>query len=332
MPYEATDWCQVGATQLAVTRLGFGAAEIGGLYSAVSDEAAESIVRHAWDLGIRYFDVAPFYGFGKAERRMGRALRGYPRDEYSLSTKVGRLIRPMDEPGVQPGTANFEDAPPLRAKFDYSRDGILRSVDDSLERLGLDRIDILFIHDPDDHWEPAISEAYPALADLRSQGMVGAIGAGMNQAEMLTRFVRESDIDVILCAGRYTLLDQGGLDELLPACVERSVSVVIGGVMNSGLLVNPNAGSRFNYETVPPEWLERAMRLKAVCERHDVPLRAAAIQFPLAHPAVASIAAGVRQPAHLDEYPVFMRRPIPPELWADLRAEGLIRDDAPTPD
>lgn len=331
MPYEPTDWSPVGTTSLTITRLGFGAAEIGGLYSAVSDEAAEAIVRHAWDLGIRYFDVAPFYGFGQAERRMGRALRGYPRDEFVLSTKVGRLIRPVDEPGVEPGTANFEGVPPLRAKFDYSRDGIRRSVDDSLERLGLDRIDILFIHDPDDHWEAAISQAYPTLADLRAQGVVRAIGAGMNQAEMLTRFVHEADIDVILCAGRYTLLDQGGLDELLPACVERSVSVVIGGVMNSGLLADPNPGSRFNYEAVPQRWLERALRLKAVCDRHDVQLRAAAIQFPLAHPAIASVAAGVRQPAHLDEYPVFMRQPIPAELWADLRAEGLIRDDAPTP-
>jgi D-threo-aldose 1-dehydrogenase len=331
MAFDPWETLPIGQTDLAVTRLGFGAAEIGGLYTAVSDDAGEAIVRHAWDLGVRYFDVAPFYGFGDAELRMGRVLRELPRDEFVLSTKVGRLIRPLDHPGIDPNAGNFADAPPRRAKFDYSRDGIRRSVEDSLERLGLDRIDILFIHDPDDYWQSAIDEAYPALAELRAEGTVSAIGAGMNQTEMLTRFVREADIDVLLCAGRYTLLDQGGLDELLPACIERKVSIVIGGIMNSGLLVDPKPTSRFNYEIVPQEWLDRALRLKSVCERHGVPLRAAAIQFPLAHPAVAAVAAGVRAPSHLDEYPTFMRLPIPDELWADLRAEGLIRDDAPTP-
>jgi D-threo-aldose 1-dehydrogenase len=314
MAYEPTARRQIGRTNLSVTRLGFGSAEIGGLYSPVTDEAAEAIVDHAWDLGIRYFDVAPLYGSGAAETRLGRALRRYPRDAFTLSTKVGRLIQPDGS-----------------ASFDYSRAGIQRSIEASLERLGLDRIDILFIHDPDDHWESAISEAYQTLAELREGGVVGAIGAGMNQAEMLARFARELDIDVLLCAGRYTLLDQRALDELLPACLERSVSVVIGGVMNSGLLANPDPSSHFNYGPVPAEWLDRALRLKAVCDRHDVPLRAAAIQFPLAHPAVATIAAGVRTPAHLDEYPAFMRALLPSELWADLRSEGLIRDDAPTP-
>ncbi len=315
MPYEPTFRRRIGRTDRSVTRLGLGGAELGGLYSSITDEAAETIVRHAWELGARYFDVAPLYGAGLAETRMGRVLRELPRDDFTLSTKVGRLIGPD---GI--------------VTFDFSRDGILRSIEASLARLGLERIDILFIHDPDDHWEAAISESYPVLAELREAGLVGAIGAGMNQAEMLTRFVREAEIDVLLCAGRYTLLDQGALDELLPACVERSVSVVIGGVMNSGLLANPSPASHFNYGPVPAEWLDRAMRLKAVCERHDVPLRAAAIQFPLAHPAVASIAAGVRNPAHLDEYPTFMRVEIDAELWDDLRAEGLIREDAPTPD
>jgi len=330
VPYGPFDWLPVGRTELSVMRLGFGSAPIGGLYSAVKDDSAESVVRHAWDIGVRYFDVAPMYGFGEAEIRLGRVLSQLPRDEFVLSTKVGRLIRPGDEPGVDPA-GNFIGTGPQRARFDFSRDAILRSVEDSLERMGLDRIDILFIHDPDDHWEAAISEAYPALADLRSQGVVRAIGAGMNQAQMLTRFVREADIDVLLCAGRYTLLDQIALDELLPACVERSTSVVIGGVMNSGLLADPSPTGRFDYEAVSAAWLDRALRLKAVCDRHDVPLRAAAIQFPLAHPAVVSIAAGVRTPSHLDEYPAFMRLPIPSGLWADLRAEGLIRDDAPTP-
>ena len=330
MPYEPFEWMPVGRTDLSVMRLGFGCAPIGGLYSPVRDAEAEAVVQHAWDIGVRYFDVAPLYGFGEAEIRLGRVLSEQPRDEFTLSTKVGRLVRPGDEPGVH-ASGNFIGTGPQRVRFDFSRDAIRQSVDESLERLGIDRIDILFIHDPDEHWEAAISEAYPALADLRSQGVVRAIGAGMNQAEMLTRFVREADFDILLCAGRYTLLDQIALDELLPACVERHVSVVIGGVMNSGLLANPSPSSRFNYETPPSEWLERALRIKAVCDRHDVPLRAAAIQFPLAHPAVASIAAGVRTADHLDEYPAFMQLPIPAELWSDLRAEGLIRDDAPTP-
>jgi Predicted oxidoreductases (related to aryl-alcohol dehydrogenases) len=310
MPFEPTDQRRIGRTDRSVTRLGFGAAEIGGLYFPVTDEAAEAIVRHAWDLGVRYFDVAPVYGLGLAETRLGRVLREFPRDDFTLSTKVGRTTM---------------------ATFDFSRDGVLRSIEASLGRLGLDRVDIVFIHDPDDHWEAAISEACPTLAELRAAGVIGAIGAGMDQAEMLARFVREAEIDVVLCAGRYTLLDQGALDALLPACVQRSVSVVIGGVMNSGLLADPNPASHFNYGAVPGEWLDRAMRLKVVCDRHAVPLRAAAIQFPLAHPAVASVAAGVRNPAHLDEYPAFMRGPIPADLWAELRAEGLLRDEAPTP-
>jgi D-threo-aldose 1-dehydrogenase len=330
LPYEPFERMPVGRTDLSVTRVGFGSAPIGGLYSPVSDAEGAAVVRHAWEIGVRYFDVAPMYGFGEAEIRLGRVLCEHPRDEFTLSTKVGRLVRPGDTPGAEVA-GQFVGTGPQRTVFDYSRDAILRSVDESLERLGLDRIDILFIHDPDDHWEAAITQAYPALADLRAHGVVRAIGAGMNQAEMLTRFVREADFDVLLCAGRYTLLDQVALDELLPACVDRSVSVVIGGVMNSGLLADPSPSSRFNYTATTAAWLERALRIKAVCDRYDVPLRAAAIQFPLAHPAVASIAAGVRTAEHLDEYPAFMRLRIPAELWTDLRAEGLVRDDAPTP-
>jgi len=320
----------IGTTDLSVTRVGFGSAPIGGLYSPVTDDEGAAVVRHAWDIGVRYFDVAPMYGFGEAEKRLGSVLSQHPRDEFTLSTKVGRLVVSGDTPGVEVA-GQFVGTGPQRTVFDYSRDAILRSVEASLERIGVDRIDILFIHDPDEHWEAAISEAYPTLADLRAQGVVKAIGAGMNQAEMLTRFVREADFDVLLCAGRYTLLDQVALDELLPACVERHVSVVIGGVMNSGLLADPSPSGRFNYAPASAAWLERALRIKAVCDRYEVPLRAAAIQFPLAHPAVAAIAAGVRTAAHLDEYPAFMRLPIPAELWSDLRADGLVRDDAPAP-
>jgi D-threo-aldose 1-dehydrogenase len=342
MPFEPTERLELGRTGLRVSRLGFGGASIGGLFEAVDDADAVATVEHAWSLGIRTFDVAPLYGYGAAERRLGRALAGKPRDEFVLSTKVGRLVR--NEREIAPGadvdrqaTADGrEDAfyvvsEPVRMVFDFSADGVRRSIEESLGRLGLDRIDIALIHDPDDHWPAAIGEAYPALARLRDEGVIGALGAGMNQSAMLARFAREGDFDVFLLAGRYTLLDQEALAELLPLCVEREIGILVGGVMNSGVLADPRPGSRFNYQAASPEILERARRLGAVCERHGVPLRAAAIQFPLAHPAVRSLIAGVRRIDHLDDYPAMMRLPIPVELWTDLRAEGLIPAEAPVP-
>jgi D-threo-aldose 1-dehydrogenase len=335
MPFEPTDRLPVGRTGLHVTRLGLGGASIGGLFSEVVDEDAIAVVGHAWDLGIRTFDVAPLYGFGAAERRMGAALAGRPRDEFVLSTKVGRLVLPLDTiaagADVDHQDANYVHADPVGLVFDYSADGVRRSIEASLERLRLDRIDIALIHDPDDHWPAAIGEAYPALARLRDEGVIRAVGAGMNQSAMLARFAREGDFDVFLLAGRYTLLDQDALTELLPLCVERHVAILVGGVMNSGVLVDPRPGSRFNYVPAGDAIVERARRLAAVCERHGVPLRAAAIQFPLAHPAVRSLIAGVRRIDHLDEYPEMMRRPIPADLWAELRSEGLIPDEAPVP-
>ena len=337
-PYQRV---ALGRTGLAVTRLGFGAASIGGLYTSVTDVDARAVIDHAWTLGIRLFDVAPLYGYGSAEERLGRALTARPRDEFVLSTKVGRLVRrpgelrPGDELDPQ-ALADHEDAfyPDVagrRIVYDYSRDGILRSVEASLERLGLSRIDILFIHDPDRHWQVAIDEAYPALEELRSAGVVRAIGAGMNQSAMLTRFATETDIDVVLLAGRYTLLDQEALPELLPACLERGIAVVVGDVINSGVLVDPQPGSRFNYLPAPTAVIERGRRIAAVCARYGVPPKAAAIQFPLAHPAVTALVAGVRTIGHLDDYPAAMRLPIPAQLWAELRAEGLIAAGAPIP-
>ena len=215
--------------------------------------------------------------------------------------------------------------------FDYSSDGVIRSIEESLERLGTGRIDIVFIHDPDDHWEAAIDGAYPALHRLREQGVVRAIGAGMNQSAMLARFARETEMDAFLVAGRYTLLDQEALTELLPLCLEREIAVFIGGVMNSGVLVDPRPGAHFDYGPASAEVIDRARRLGASCERHGIPLRAAAMQFPLAHPAVAGLIAGVRRIDHLDEYPTLMRLMIPSALWDDLRADGLIPADAPVP-
>jgi D-threo-aldose 1-dehydrogenase len=332
----------IGKTGLRVTRLGLGGASIGGLYRAVTDRQGVSVVRHAWDLGIRYFDVAPLYGYGNAERRIGLGLVDRPREQFVLSTKVGRLAVPREE---VPADADVdrqvlegrEDAwyratPAVRMVYDYSYDGVMRSVEESLRRTGLDRIDILYIHDPDDHWEAAIEGAYPALAALRSQGVVRAIGAGMNQAEMLARFAREGDFDVFLVAGRYTLLDQSALPELLPLCAQRNVAVVIGGVMNSGILAGPASGARFDYRPADARWTARAMQLRDVCAQFDVPLKAAAVQFVLAHPAVVSVLAGVRTASRLDEYPELMRHPIPDALWPALRDAGLLPAVAPTPD
>jgi D-threo-aldose 1-dehydrogenase len=342
MSYEPFEPVSLGRRGPTVTRLGFGTAEIGGLYRAVSDEAAAEVLAHAWNAGIRYFDTAPLYGYGNAERRLGAALRDAASTDVVLSTKVGRLIVPRDE--VPPGAdvdrqardgvedAYYRGTPPARVVFDYSGDGVRRSIEASLRRLSRDSVDMLLIHDPDDHWRAAIQEAYPALHRLREEGVVKAIGAGMNQSAMLARFAREGDFDAFLLAGRYTLLDQEALAELLPTCQERGVAILIGGVMNSGLLADPKPGVPFNYDTAPSELVGRAQRLAEVCRRHGVPLRAAAIQFPLAHPAVRALVTGVRTIEHLDDYPRFMRLPIPDDLWAELRAEGLLPPEAPVPE
>ena len=341
MPQDPTERRPIGRTDLMVTRLGFGGASIGGLYRSVSDEAAGAVVEHAWSIGIRLFDTAPLYGYGASERRFGSVLANRPRDEFVLSTKVGRLV--VDAAAVPAGAdvdrqrlggtedGAYADTRGRKMVFDYSADGVRRSLEASLERLGLDRIDVALIHDPDDHWPAAIGEAFPALARLRDEGTIRAVGAGMNQSRMLARFAREGDFDVFLLAGRYTLLDHDALAELLPVCVERDISILIGGVMNSGILADPRPGSRFNYEAAPALLVARAARLAEVCRRHDVPLKAAAVQFPLAHPAVASVVAGVRTVEHLDDYPALLRRPIPAALWDELRAEGLIPAEAPTP-
>jgi D-threo-aldose 1-dehydrogenase len=342
MPVDHTERVPLGRTGLTVTRLALGSASLGGLFTYVEDVDAVATVEHAWSLGVRYFDTAPLYGYGAGERRIGRGLAGRPRDEFVLSTKVGRLVREVS--AIPPGADidrqlldGREDAyyvirDPVRIVFDYSGDGVRRSIEESLERLGLERIDIALIHDPDDHWRAAIEGAWPALEQLRSEGIIRAVGAGMNQSAMLARFVRETTMDVVLVAGRYTLLDQVALTDLLPACEERGVAVLVGGVMNSGLLVDPRPGATFNYAPAPPELIERARRIGEVCARHDVPLRAAAMQFPMAHPAVASLVAGVRSIRHLDEYPALLGHPIPADLWSELRGEGLIAENAPVPE
>jgi D-threo-aldose 1-dehydrogenase len=341
MAFDPFERIALGETGLAVTRLGLGAASIGGLFTPVTDDAAEAVVRRAWDLGIRYFDVAPLYGYGSGERRLGAGLAGRPRDDYVVSTKVGRLVRAAD--AIQPGAdidrqalddrddAYYADTAGRRIVFDFSGDGVRRSIEESLERLGLDRVDIVYIHDPEEHWDAAIGQAYPALDRLRVEGVVGAIGVGLKDSAMLARFARAGDFDAFLLAGRYTLLDQDALAELLPLCLARGVAVLVGGVMNSGVLADPRPGAHYEYGPASPEIIERARRLAAACERHGVELRAAAMQFPLAHPAVRGLIAGVRTVAHLDEYPELLQQEIPPALWEDLRANGLIAPEAPTP-
>jgi len=340
MPVDPFERVGIGRTGLGTTRLGLGGASIGGLFRPVDDADAVALVDHAWSIGVRSFDVAPLYGYGNGERRMGAALAPRPRDEYVLSTKVGRLVR--DRGDIAPDAdvdhqsdgskddAYYTDIDGRAMVYDYSADGVRRSLEESLERMGLSRIDIVYIHDADDHWDDAMAGAYPALERLRAEGTVGAIGAGMNQAAMLSRFVAETDIDVVMLAGRYTLLDHDALPDLLPRAGAKGVAVMVVGVMNSGVLADPRTG-HFDYLPAPDAVLVRARRVAAVCERYDVPLRAAAIQFPLAHPAVTGLIAGVRTTAHLDDYPTAMRMPIPGALWDDLRGENLIPADAPVP-
>jgi D-threo-aldose 1-dehydrogenase len=317
---DPTTRVRLGTTSLEVTRLGLGTAPLGDLYEAVSDDVAAATVRTAVDLGLGLVDTAPLYGNGSAERRVGHALASADRSSVIVATKVGRLLRNVD--GVRGEVS---------AVFDFSYDGVMRSVEESLERLGLDRVEILHIHDPDDHHDEALEGAYTALDRLRSEGSIGAIGAGMNQAEMLARFAREGDFDCFLLAGRYTLLDQGGLAELLPLCVERNISIIAGGVYNSGLLADPRPGARFDYEPASAALVARALQLREVCDRHGVPLKAAAIQFPLGHPAVATVVIGARSPGELNENVAMFQHPIPAAMWDELRAEGLLPQEVPTP-
>jgi D-threo-aldose 1-dehydrogenase len=311
-----------------VTRLGLGAAPLAGLFEEVPEGQALAVVERAWEAGIRFYDTAPLYGHGLGEIRMGKVLRHKPREEFTLASKVGRLLRAGAPP--EPGQA-FRGTPPVNPIFDFSYDGVMRSVEESLERLGLDRIDILHIHDPDRHYDEALHGAYRALDQLRRDGVIKAVGAGMNQAEMLTRFAREANFDCFLLAGRYTLLDQVALKELLPVCLDRGVAIIAGGVYNSGILADPKPGAHYDYATAPAELLARAQRIGAVCARHGVPIKAAAIQFPLGHPAVTCVVVGCRSAAQFDESLAMFELEIPSAMWQELKHEGLLAQEVPTP-
>lgn len=329
------DRAEIGRTGLNVNRLGLGGAPLAGLYQGVTDEAAARVVNTYLGHGLGFFDTAPLYGSGVSETRLGAALssrergRNAPaRDAFVLATKVGRLLVP--DPARDQDVWS-DDLPPVGPVFDYSYDGTLRSLEESLTRLGLDQVDILHIHDPDNHYVEAMKGSYRALLRLREEGVIRAVGVGMNQAKMLARFAAEGDFDCFLCAGRYTLVDHTALKRLLPLCEERNISIIIGGPYNSGILAQGAVdGAKFDYRKAPPVIVEKVRRIEVICGRHETPLKAAALQFPLAHPAVATVIPGARSPLEVDENVAMAEFEIPGDFWAELRDEGLIPDEAPT--
>lgn len=318
---QHADHIAYGRAGLTVSRLGVGTAPLGGLFTSVSDDEVDALIERAFEVGLSYFDTAPFYGSGSSERRLGKALRKVPRSSFRLSTKVGRIL----VPGKTEGKTGYVDLDPFNPVYDYSASGIRRSFDSSLERLGLESIDIAYIHDPDDHLDQAINEAYPALDAMRKEGLVSSIGIGTNLAEIGTRFVRETDIDVALVAGRYTLLDQIGLDEFLPEALRRDVSVLGAGVFNSGVLINPVEGATYNYAPAAPEVLAKAQQIHDAIRPYGVSVAAVGLQFPLRHPAVKAVLTGVRTAAELESNVTEFGAAIPQEVWADLESLGLIR-------
>lgn len=304
-------------TAVDIGRLALGCAPLGNLFEAVSEEDAHATVDRAWELGVRLFDTAPLYGHGLSEHRLGVALRNRPRADYLLATKVGRLLVPLGEAEAQDATI-FVDVPRVRPTFDFSHDGVLRSVDASLERLGLDRIDVLHVHDPDDHLEDAEAGAFPALVRLRDEGVVSAIGLGTNLASVAARFVGRVDLDWLLLAGRCTLLDTSGPLEVFDACKRHGVAVLAAGVFNSGVLAAPAPDASFHYAPVPDDVLARVLEMEATCAAHGVPLAAAAIQLPLRYDAVRAVLVGARRASEVEEDVALLDQPIPEELWDAL--------------
>lgn len=306
----------VGRTGVAVTELGFGGAPVGNLYSAVDEATAAAAVDAAWDAGVRYFDTAPHYGLGLSERRLGKALASRPRSEFAVSTKVGRMLVSNPSPSGSDLAAGFDVPDTLTRRRDYSADGVRRSLDGSMDRLGLDRIDIALVHDPEEHMEQAMAEAVPALLKLREQGVIGAVGVGMNYWEPLLPFVTGSGIDVVMVAGRWTLADRTAAP-LLAACAERQVSVLAAAPFNSGLLASPwpAAGALFDYRPAPDGLRDLARALASACQRHGATLPHAAVRFPLRHPAVASVVAGIRTPAEARADSRWATTPLPGSLW-----------------
>jgi D-threo-aldose 1-dehydrogenase len=325
----------VGDHGLELPPLGLGTAALGNLLSAVSEREAIDTLENAYEHGIRYFDTAPLYGHGLSEQRLASSVSRHPREDLVISTKVGRLLRaggPRDESQYFAGESFYKDVPDAGPVWDFSYDGILTSLEESLQRLDLDRIDILNLHDPDEHYDEASTSAFDALQHLRTAGTVRAIGAGANHTAVLTRLVENCDLDLVLLAGRYTLLDQSSLADLMPACRTHSTSVIIGGVFNSGILIDPTHDARFDYIPASGAMLAKAQQIRQLCDRHGIPLPAAAIQFPLAHPQVASVLIGARSVAELDMDMDLLAVDIPAAFWHDLRSSGLVDDEAPLPE
>ncbi|WP_345815587.1 aldo/keto reductase [Paraburkholderia sp. PREW-6R] len=332
---------EIGRTGLKVTGLGLGTAPLGGLYRDLSDEEAHATVAAAWNAGVRYFDTAPHYGNTKAEHRLGDVLRRYPRADYVLSTKVGRRFVPRTTP--LDDREGWQNPLPFEAIYDYTHDGILRSFEDSQQRLGIVQIDILLVHDigrvthgeHNGHYWQQLTEGggFRALDRLRATGAVKAVGLGVNEGAVILDALAEFDIDCALLAGRYTLLEQTTLEDLLPACEQRGVSILLGGAFNSGILARGVEGDlKFNYGDAPREVIERVARLEAVCRSFGVPLAAAALQFPYAHPAVATVLTGARSADELRENAASFEQPIPAGLWSALREQGLLDPRAPAPE
>jgi D-threo-aldose 1-dehydrogenase len=330
----------VGKTGLHISRIGFGGAPLGDIVKAPSAAEAEKLLDAAWDAGIRYFDTAPFYGSGLSERRIGDYLRGKPRDEFVLSSKVGRLLLPDAGYGVE--KTGSPAAMPFRPHYDYSYDGIMRSFEHSLQRLGLDRIDILLIHDigrfshREDHeltWQQVTAGGgIRAMEQLKAEGVVKAIGAGVNEYPVINALLDEAPFDVFLLANRYTLLDQEVIDTLLPRCEREGVAIIDGAPLNSGILLTGAVpGAIFDYAPAREPILEKTRRIEAVCARHGVSLLRAALNFPLGHQAITSLIPGFARVSDLEQNLVHLSSAIPPALWEDLRAEGLIHKHAPAP-
>jgi len=322
-------------------RLGLGGAPLGNLFARVDAADADALLDAAWASGCRSFDTAPHYGHGLSERRLGDALRGHPRNDFVLSSKVGRLLAP--DPGAPREQHGYVEVLPFSQRWDYSASAMRRSLEDSLQRLGLARLDVLFVHDCDaaSHGPAAgsvrrqvIDQALPALQALKAEGLIRAVGLGVNDVQIVLDVLREAELDALMLAGRYSLLDHSALPELLPLCTARGVRIALGGAFNSGLLATgarSGGVARFNYAPAAQAWVERTAQIEVVCDAHRVPLRAAALQFPLAHPAVDVVMVGARSAAEWQDALAMVQQPIPPAFWGELRAAGLLPAPAPTP-
>ncbi|MBT9247240.1 aldo/keto reductase [Gemmobacter fulvus] len=328
-----------GRTDLHVTPFGFGTAPVGNIFHEIDETTSDAMFQNAWDAGVRYFDTAPMYGHGLSELRTGQSLRWKQRDDFVLSSKVGRLLKPARRDSID--FAPWTNAAPFTMQFDYSYDGTMRSIEDSLQRMALERLDICFIHDIDvftrgadqpEVFRQAMDGCYKALDSLRSQGVVKAIGVGVNEWEVCHAALQQRDFDCFLLAGRYTLLEQDALNDFLPLCEARGAAVVVGGGFNSGILATgAKPGAKYNYAPAPQAILDKVARIEALCRAHEVPLPAAALQFVVAHPAVPCFMAGTRTVAQLQQNLAWFSHPIPAAFWADLKAQGLLREDAPVP-